>query len=338
MDKRIGHAIIGCGRIAQNHYNAAIINGFDVLCCCDKELDKAKTFAKNNNIKIYTDDYREILNNEEIDSVSICTDHISHTIIAEKLCYNKNLIIEKPLSANYNIAKDFCDKFKDNPKEISVISQHRFDDAMILVKKIIDNNDLGKVTLVNAKLKCERKEDYYLDSYWRGKKEKEGGSTVINQAYHIIDALTFLFGIPKEVKSFCENLKFKDIIETEDTCVSIFKYDNFIGTFSSTNTSNVDWETSIEIVGTKGSIIFNLDFPERIIEFNLNDSKYNDELQKIVGNYNLNKGKNINYYGLSHNRQFLNFKEAILKHTSLKVDLKEAIKTQEFLDMIYNGE
>lgn len=141
-----------------------------------------------------------------------------------------------------------------------------------------------------------------------------------------------------EVKSFCENLKFKDIIETEDTCVSIFKYDNFIGTFSSTNTSNVDWETSIEIVGTKGSIIFNLDFPERIIEFNLNDSKYNDELQKIVDNYNLNKGKNINYYGLSHNRQFLNFKEAILKHTSLKVDLKEAIKTQEFLDMIYNGE
>lgn len=140
------------------------------------------------------------------------------------------------------------------------------------------------------------------------------------------------------MKSFCENLKFKDIIETEDTCVSIFKYDNFIGTFSSTNTSNVDWETSIEIVGTKGSIIFNLDFPERIIEFNLNDSKYNDELQKIVDNYNLNKGKNINYYGLSHNRQFLNFKEAILKHTSLKVDLKEAIKTQEFLDMIYNGE
>ena len=50
MKRKINHAIIGCGRIAQNHYNAATENGMNIISCCDRKLAKAKAFAEKNNI------------------------------------------------------------------------------------------------------------------------------------------------------------------------------------------------------------------------------------------------------------------------------------------------
>lgn len=337
MEQIINHAIIGCGRIAQNHYNAATLNNIDIVCCCDLDEKKAEEFAKKNGIDRYITDYKKLIDDESIDSVSICTDHLSHTFIAKDFIDKKHIVIEKPLSTNIHLANELIRDYKGK-KVVTVISQHRFDYPVNLVKKIIESGDLGKITLVNAKLKCYRPDEYYTDSYWRGTIEKEGGSTVINQAYHIIDTLVYLFGEPKEVKTFLGNYKYNKKIETEDTTVSIFKYEDKLCTFSSTNTSILDWKTSFEIIGTKGEIAFTIDFPEEIIEFNVDDKikqKYDKEIKQVNMNFDNNKDLAVNYYGLSHNKQFEDFKNAILNNTTIKVGLEQAIKTQNLLEMIY---
>lgn len=334
----LNHAIIGCGRIAQNHYNAAKINNMGIVYCCDKDIEKAKAFAEKNSIKRFGQDYKELIQDNEIDSISICTDHLSHTEIAKDFINKKHIIIEKPLSINVELAQQF-EKMNKSSKVITVIAQHRFDYPVNLVKKIVERGDLGNITMVNAKLRCFRPTDYYTKSYWRGTKEKEGGSTVINQAYHIIDTIVYIFGIPNEVKSFLGNFKYENEINTEDTCVSIFKYNNMLCTFSSTNTSISDWKTSIEIIGTEGEISFTIDFPEEILEFNANQSimkKYSSEIEKINTNYENNKELAVNYYGLSHNAQFKDFKNAILENKTVKVGLKQAIDTQKVIQSIYN--
>lgn len=339
MKNIINHAIIGCGRIAQNHYNAARANNINIICCCDRDLKKAKAFAEKNEIAKYIKDYKELIEDDNIDSVSICTDHISHTQIANDFLGKKHIIIEKPLSTNIKLANNFIKENTEN-KVITVISQHRFDYPVNLVKKIIESGDLGKITLVNAKLKCFRTDDYYVDSYWRGTKEKEGGSTVINQAYHIVDTLVYLFGVPEDAKSFLGNFKYQEKIETEDTCVSILKYKDMLCTFSSTNTSILDWKTSIEIIGTKGEITFTIDFPEEVLEFNTDEKikeKYHKEIENVNLNFENNKELAVNYYGLSHNAQFADFKKAILGEKKIKVGLNEAIQTQKTIELIYNN-
>lgn len=338
MEKVINHAIIGCGRIAQNHYNAAKENNINIVCCCDIDIEKAKHFSMKNNIKEYISDYKELTNREDIDSISICTDHVSHTEIAKDFIENKHIIIEKPLSTNNALAKKFNELCKDTKKVISVIAQHRFDCSVNFVKKMIDNGDLGKIVLVNAKLKCHRDKEYYTESYWRGTLEKEGGSTVINQAFHIVDTLTYLFGLPIKVESELINIGFKKEIETEDTCAALLKYNDFLCCFSSTNSSITDWQTSIEVIGTKGEINFNIDFPENILEFNVSDDlkeKYKEDIKVISENHENNKNLGVNYYGLSHIKQFKDFKEAIITGRRPKVTIEKSMETLQVLDLIY---
>lgn len=339
MSNRLNHAIIGCGRVAQNHVNAAKENGMNVVFCCDLNLEKARQFAQKNNIEKFSNNYLDILNNTSIDSVSVCTDHKSHTEIAKNLVNKKHLIIEKPFSINYNKAQKFV-KLIDNSKKTTIIAQHRFDDVVNLVKLLIDNNAFGTITLVTANLNCYRDIGYYKDSYWRGKLDKEGGSTIINQSFHIVDTLVYLFGLPKKIRTFKNNYQFKNIINTEDTCVSIIDYKNFLCTLSSTNTSVKDWETSIKIIGTEGSITFNIDFPEEIIDINISDKfkdKYENEFKHIKENYKNNLASPANYYGLSHIDQFKNFQLAIENKENIKVTVKEALETQYMIDMIYKG-
>lgn len=338
MEKIINTAIIGCGRIAQNHYNAATENGMNVIACCDKDIEKAKAFAEKNNILNYTDNYKDFLDNDDIDIVSVCTDHRSHTDIAREFLNKKNIVIEKPLSSNLEVAKEFAKEANNSTKKVTVISQHRFDDCINLVKDMVNDNVFGKITLVNASLICHRDLAYYKDSYWRGTNALEGGSTIINQSFHMVDTLNYIFGLPKKVCSMNRNLDFKDIIETEDTSISIVDYDSFLATIVSTNTSIQEWKTSIRIVGTNGDIEFNIDFPEEVLELNIDSkymNKYQDRLNLIKENYKKNLNSPANYYGLSHTRQFKDLKEAIINNKELKVNVDDALSTQEFINEIY---
>lgn len=333
--KKIRHAIIGCGRIAQNHINACNANGIEVVCCCDIDLEKAKCFAEKNGIPMVTSNYVDLIDDYSIDSVSVCTDHASHTEIANCFIGKKHIVIEKPISSKTQKALLHRDA---QDKVITVISQHRFDYLVNFVKAITDNGDLGSITLVNAKLQCYRSPEYYIDSYWRGTVEKEGGSTVINQSYHIVDTLIYLFGKPHRIKSFKNAFKYKDIIETEDTCVAIFEYPFMLIAFSSTNTAIMDWSTNIEIIGTEGSIAFTIDFPEKITEFCVSETikeKYKEELSIVRDNYLQNINLASNYYGLSHNAQFKNFKDVITGNANLRVSVNDAMETLAVIEEIY---
>ncbi len=135
------------------------------------------------------------------------------------------------------------------------------------LKKALNRGDFGKITLINATLNCYKDKNYYAESNWKGTLEKEGGSTLINQAIHTLDVVLWLKGIPKKVKSFGSNLKFKNIINTEDTFTGIMKFsDSSLAIISSTNTSVEPWDSKIEIIGTKGSIIFSIGFPPKLLK------------------------------------------------------------------------
>lgn len=334
------HAIIGSGRAAINHVDAFNFNKRKIKYCCDIDENKLNCFAEKYNINYKTIDYIDILKDPDIRSVSICTDHASHAKIAiEALNNGKHVIVEKPMALSIADGRNMLNTAKNNNKILTVISQHRFDKLIIEIQKLIKNGIFGEVTLITGFLECFKDEEYYKDSSWRGILKKEGGSSLINQCIHTLDLIVSIMGVPIEVQTQKTNLKFKGIIETEDTLVSTMKFNNgALGTISTTNTSVETWRSEINVVGTKGSISFSTGFPIKISNFIL-DSEETKKIRKYLSDIENEKEvlpPTASYYGISHRYQIKNFLETIESSANLVVNPEESLKTLETILKIYN--
>lgn len=334
------HAIIGSGRVAINHVDAFNFNKSKIKYCCDIDENKLDYFTRKYNIEYKATDYKKILNDPDIRSVSICTDHASHAKISiDALNSGKHVIVEKPMALSIVDGRNMLDTAKKNNKILTVISQHRFDKLIIEIQKLIKNGIFGEITLISGFLECFKDEEYYKDSSWRGTLKKEGGSSLINQGIHTLDLIVSIMGVPLEIQSQKTNIKFKDIIETEDTLVSTMRFKNgALGTISTTNTSVETWRSEINIVGTKGSINFSTGFPIKVLNFVLN-SKDEGKIRKHL--LNIENEKEVlpptaSYYGISHRYQIKNFLEAVNGKSSLLINPEESLKTLETILKIYN--
>ena len=76
----LNYAIIGCGRISYNHFAAAIENKLNLIAVCDivpeRMTEKLEKYQLEN-VKQYTD-YQEMIANENIDLIAICTESGKH--------------------------------------------------------------------------------------------------------------------------------------------------------------------------------------------------------------------------------------------------------------------
>ncbi|OGS18370.1 MAG: hypothetical protein A3J83_06415 [Elusimicrobia bacterium RIFOXYA2_FULL_40_6] len=256
MNKKIGFGVIGCGTISRHHTNAVMENAdAKLVAVCDQNEGAAKELAGECGVKYYTD-YRKMLEDKEIDAVSICTPSFLHpeqTIAAAQA--GKHVLTEKPMAINLEDADRMIKSCKEANVKLGVIFQRRTQRAFKLIKKAVENNELGKLVLGDACMKYYRSQEYYDSAGWRGTWKFDGGGALMNQGIHFIDLLQWIMGPVDTVFAQAGALVRK--IEVEDTSVTIVKFKNgAFGTITGT-TSVFPPIQRLEIHGEKGSIIVN---------------------------------------------------------------------------------
>ena len=173
MEKKIGFAIIGCGRIAQRHAEHIAKFG-KLIAVCDSVKEKADALANTYNSKSFGS-IDELLNNlGDIDVVSICSPnglHAKHTI----QCLNNgvHVLCEKPLAISVNDCGEMIKAAEKNNKRLFAIKQNRFNPPVEAVKQAIDQGKLGKIYSIQLNCFWNRNEEYYHNS-WKGTKDMDG--------------------------------------------------------------------------------------------------------------------------------------------------------------------
>jgi len=338
------HGIIGCGRVSPIHINGFMNEKVNLKWFCDLEIDKALQYKNIFPLSQFTNDYRHLLSDKKIKSVSISVDHYMHYPIAkDALIHNKHVLLEKPIALTIEQAESLVQIADNNDLVLSIISQHRFSPIVVAIKEIIDNGLLGEISLISSNMICTRDVEYYLKSNWHGQLNKEGGSALINQGYHIIDLMRWLGGEVFNVNAISNVTKLKHVIETEETLCALLKYSNgALGSFSVTLSGNNIWHTDIKVVGTLGNICFNINEPSSI---DLIDTTSSNEtkIKKIIDKYASiakihSKSFQVpEYYGMFHFDQIHDFVRAINEKKSVLVNGEQGIKTLEVIDAIYQS-
>ena len=155
MNKVLRIGIIGCGGIANGKHMPALKHQKDVemVAFCDIVEERAIKAAKEYgtpDAKHYVD-YKELLKDETIDIVHVCTPNKEHSFITiDALEAGKHVMCEKPMAKTYAEAKAMLDAAKRTGKKLTIGYQNRQTAQAQYVKAACEEGVLGDIYYGNA--------------------------------------------------------------------------------------------------------------------------------------------------------------------------------------------
>lgn len=253
---RVG--IIGTGAISHKHAQVYKNIGYQVTVCTDIIEEAGRSFAARWGCE-FVPTYEEVCRHPSVDFVDVCT-FPDFRLQPLEICAEsgKSIQVQKPISTSLETARKMIDTARQAGIQLGVVSQHRFDDASLFVKKAIDEGKLGKIIEADAYVKWYRTPEYYSRPI-KGSWVTEGGGALINQAVHQVDILLWLIGPVTEVFGLWQ-LGAMHKIESEDVIGALMRYSNGAqGVLQSSTAFWPGYTERLEIHGVNGTAVLSGD-------------------------------------------------------------------------------
>lgn len=172
--------------------------------------------AKKYGFSRSTTNYKEILEDDEVDLVLITTRHNQHAeMVIESLNAGKNVFVEKPLALNEKELERIIKAYRESGKTLTVGFNRRFSPHIEKIKSIVGNAQMNVVATMNA--------GFIPSNVWVHDM-KIGGGRIIGEACHYIDLISYLTG--SRVKAVCMNAMGANPEENTDNASILLKMEN----------------------------------------------------------------------------------------------------------------
>ena len=366
MKQRLNVGIVGFGYMGKMHamcydsikyyYNTDVeVNLYAVVSSKKKEelpVPFEKVFAT----------YEELLADENVDIVDICTPNYMHAqVLIKAIQKKKHIYCEKPLAVDLETAKKVLDAYENSGYDRigRIAFEYRFVPAVIRAKQLIDSGAIGKIISFNFKYYgCE-----FLDPNrcvsWQSTREMSGGGVLYAMGTHSIDLIHYLVGEIEEVfaqkKTYFQerpcagNPNEKKKVEIEDILNAQLQCKNkAVGNLLLSQVaagSGVDF--TFEIYGEKGAVKFDHENPNVIYYYNHEDVKepYGgmggfkaiETTQKYGGEAVFPPPRVNISWSRYHIASIYNFLRGIERNTKVYPDLKDGYRVQQVTDAIYRS-
>lgn len=270
-------AVIGCGCIADSGHIPAYLNceNAEIKYFCDAILEKSQAEVDRHGCGIAVADYKIILEDDEVEAVSICTPNLMHSTIAiDCLRAGKHVLCEKPAARVYSEALEMQKVQHETGKILNIGVVNRFHGAVNKIRDMILSGAVGDVYHVVANFRAQRSIPGLGGAFTT--KAIAGGGTLIDWGVHRLDIIMYCTGDPTPVsasgKAYCKlGADMKNYVyesmwsENTKNTDGTYDVDDFVTAFIRTSgpsvTLNGAWaqnigvpEDYIDFLGTKAGI------------------------------------------------------------------------------------
>ena len=311
MSEKIKVAIIGCGAIANSAHIPAYMKNekAEIKYFCDIIPERADAAVEKYGCGKAVYDYHEILDDPELDSVSVCTHNDLHSVIAiDFMRAGKDVLSEKPAARVLSEALEMQRVSHETDRILSIGVCNRFGNAVNHIKDLIDAGELGEVYHVYASFRANRSIPGIGGDFTR--KAASGGGALIDWGVHYLDLILYCCGEPKPLtasgEAFCKLGKnIKDYVYTNMWAENIGED-----------------ETYIDFIGDKAGI--RLEYGEGFVIYSVK----NGMLMRSEPKFRTN-----NFYEAEIN----SFVDCVINHEHNRADIDLAIGTSKIMQAIYDS-
>ena len=224
-----------------------------------RDAAKAADYATRHHVDKWYADADQLLNDAEVNAVSIATPpafHLEYAITALKK--GLNVYVEKPVTRTAQEAQAMADAVKQYNGKLTVAHYRRALPMFLYVKDLLEKNAIGDVRTVQIRMWKSKKPDLIANSEtnWRVDPQLSGGGYFHDLAPHQLDLMLYYFGEPEKYHGF--SLNQSGVYPADDhVCGEIvFKNRVVVNGSWSFNVAESETVDSCEIIGTKGKITF----------------------------------------------------------------------------------
>ncbi|MFL5536333.1 MAG: Gfo/Idh/MocA family protein, partial [Gemmatimonadales bacterium] len=253
-DRRIRFALVGCGRISANHFDAIEKHAAraELVGVCDVDpaaLRKAEERTGASGFRSLD----ALLAGTDADVVILATPSGLHADQAVQVAEaGRHVMTEKPMATRWQDGKRMVHACDLAGVHLFVVKQNRRNATLQLLKRAVEKGRFGRIYMVTINVFWSRPQSYYESAPWRGTWEFDGGA-FMNQASHYVDLLDWLIGPVESVQAYTATLERN--IQVEDTGVVSIRWRT--GALGSMNVTMLTYpknlEGSITIIGEKGT-------------------------------------------------------------------------------------
>lgn len=321
---RIG--LVGVGAAAQINHIPAIkkSEGLELVALCDRDPEKSSRVAQKFSIPRSHDRLEDMLADEEIDAVDICTPNFLHAPMGiAALEAGKHVLCERPLARDATEAAAMIKASKKAGRVLMCALQHRFRPDSQLLRTFVQKGDLGEV--YHAKTGWLRQRTEWESEQWRRQKRESGGGVVLDLGFQMLDLALWILGSPS-VTSVTASLHRSKKNEVEDSATAFLRLQS-----GATLTLEVTWGLLMEkdfayvnLYGAGGAALWN---PLRV----------HKGMHGTLVNVTPTLEPARNQYKHSVEAQIAHFGDVLRKGIKPQASAEEALPVMELMDAIYKS-
>jgi len=329
-DRRIRFALVGCGRIAKNHF--ASIRQHEARCelvdVCDVDPDALARAVEETGATGHRR-IEDMLETTSADCVVLATPsglHPSQAILVAES--GRHVMTEKPMATRWRDGLEMVTACDKAGVRLFVVKQNRRNATLQLLKRAVEQKRFGRIYNVAVNVFWTRPQEYYDSAPWRGTWEFDGGA-FMNQASHYIDLLDWLIGPVESVMAYTGTQARN--IEVEDSGVAALRWRS--GAMGTVNVTMLAYpknlEGSITILGEKGTA--------KIGGVAVNEIQLWDFAEKLPEDENIAQASyaTTSVYGFGHPLYYDNVINTLRGEAIPETDGREGLKSLELLIAMY---
>lgn len=254
MAIRVG--LIGAGRMGKvfAHTLAFTVAEVDLLAVADTSAETAADVAARFGAKYHYNDYRALLDREDIDAVVIVTPTATHVeVIKAAAAAGKHIFSEKPLAQTLELCDEAIQAVCAAGVKLQLGFMRRFDAGYVMAKQKIDEGVIGAPVMFRSTGRDPRRTSLEF-----ARRENSGG-LIMDMGVHDFDAARWLMG-SEVVRVYSEGgclvyPELKEVGDIDNAMVNLKFASGAVGNIDVSRNAVYGYDIRTEVLGSEGSLM-----------------------------------------------------------------------------------